>query len=434
MAHHINWHEHRAFLQLLIKWTILGSAVGVLAGIASALFLAALEKVTALRVANPSLILLLPVAGFALGWLYLRFGGESARGNNLVIELLHVDTAPIPRRMAPLIFISTVITHLFGGSAGREGAAVQMGASLADTLRRVLGLQGADRRWMILAGISGGFASVFGTPLAGFVFALEVQSFGQLRYEGLIPCLVAALVGDLVTRGLGISHTAYPHLPEVSLNPLLLLQVALAGILFGLMSLLFIELIHAIKRLVKRYISFSPLALVVGGALVVLMTLLLGTQDYLGLSIPLIKASLDGSGVVTFAFLAKLLFTAVTLGVGFMGGEVTPLFVIGSTLGYTLGKLFGLDPTLMAALGFVAVFAGASNTPLACTLMGIELFGGGAALYLAVACFVAYLASGHRGIYAAQHIGTPKTPGIDGLTDETLESVASRRGAPPGSE
>ncbi len=427
MLRTINLSEHRTFLYILVKWSLLGGAVGVLAGTASAVFLAALSWATAFRIANPDLLFLLPVAGFGLGWIYHRYGGRAAQGTNLVIEEAHSNRDPIPQRMAPMILIGTVVTHLFGGSAGREGSAIQMGSSLADSLRRVLGLSGEDRRWMILAGISGGFGSVFGTPVAGFVFALEVQSFGRVGYEGLIPCLVAAVVGDIVTRAWGITHSQYPPMPDTPVQPLLLIEVLLAGIVFGLASLLFIELIHRIKRLVKRNITYPPLSLVMGGIAVIVMTLILGSQDYLGLSLPLIKSSLDGTGVVTFAFLAKLIFTAVTLGTGFMGGEVTPLFVIGSTLGYTLGRLLGVDPAFMASIGFVAVFAGASNTPLACTLMGVELFGGGAILYLALGCFVAYMASGHRGIYSTQRIGAVKTSGQDVVIGESLESYTVRQ-------
>jgi H+/Cl- antiporter ClcA/CBS domain-containing protein len=328
--------------------------------------------------------------------------------------------------MAPLVLVGSVITHLFGGSAGREGTAVQMGASLADTLRRVLRLNAPDRRLMIMAGISGGFGSVFGVPVAGFVFGMEVQQVGRIRYEGIIPCLIASCVGDLVTRAWGAPHTHYPQMPASAIDPLLLAKVLLAGVLFGLTSLLFIELTHAVRRGMQRLSKWTPLHPLLGGSAIIVLTLLVGTQDYLGLSLPLIQHSLDGSGVVAQAFLLKLIFTALTLGSGFLGGEVTPLFVIGSTLGYTLAAPLGIDPAFLASIGFVAVFAGAANTPLACALMGIELFGGGAALYLFAGCAVAYLASGHRGIYMTQILSAPKAsvPGI--REGENLHSIAQR--------
>jgi H+/Cl- antiporter ClcA len=418
-----------SFLRALAKWILLGGAVGVLAGTASAVFLVSLAWATGFRVEHPELLFLLPFAGFAVGWLYYRFAGSAAQGNNLVIEEVHANKARIPLRMAPFVLFGTVVTHLFGGSAGREGTAIQMGASLADGARRLLRLSPEDRRLMLMAGISGGFGSVFGTPVAGFVFGMEVQSIGRIRYEGIIPCLVAAVVGDLVTRAWGVSHSHYPTLINVEIDALLLLKVVLAGVAFGLTSILFVEFIHTIKRLHSRYLKYPPLRSFVGGAVIVGLTLLVGTQDYLGLSLPLIQQSVSGTGVDTFAFLLKLVFTAVTLGSGFMGGEVTPLFVIGSTLGFTLGRLLGVDPAFMASIGFVAVFAGASNTPLACSLMALELFGGGggSALYIVVGCVIAYLASGHRGIYVTQIVHSPKSFGVDVLADESLRSIAERR-------
>jgi len=422
----VNGAEHRAFGVILVKWIVLGSIVGVLSGTASAIFLVSLNWATAVRTTNPMLLFLLPIAGFIIGWSYYRIGGSAARGNNLVIEQVHLNKDPIPLRMAPMVLIGTVLTHLFGGSAGREGTAIQMGSSLADWLRRVLKLEGEDRRLLVLAGISGGFGSVFGTPIAGFVFALEAPAMGRIRYEGVIPCLTAALVGDLVTRAWGVTHTQYPALAEMAINPLLLLTVVLAGVGFGWVSLIFIELLELIRHTSRKFISYPPLRPVVGGLVIIGLTLLLGKQDYLGLSLPLIKDTMNGTGVEPLAFLLKVIFTAVTLGTGFVGGEVTPLFVMGATAGYSIGRLLGIDPAFMAALGFVAVFAGASNTPLACTIMAVELFGGGSMLYVGVACFVAYLASGHRGIYGTQRIATPKTAtGV--LPDESVEAFAKRR-------
>lgn len=426
---HLNGNDFIAFGKTSAKWTLFGGSAGALAGIASAVFLISLNWATEVRVANPQIIFLLPFMGFLVAWVYARFGGAAALGNNLVIDEVNRNRSKIPLRMAPLVLLGTVITHLFGGSAGREGTAIQMGASLADGLRRLLRLGPDDRRLLIMAGISGGFGSVFGVPVAGFVFGMEVQSVGRIRYEGIIPCMAAAYVGDLVTRALGAPHSHYPALINRAIEPALLFQVIVAGVLFGLTSLLFIELTHGVKYLMRRITPWTPLYPVFGGCAVLGLTYLVGTTDYLGLSLPLIHDSLDGAGVVAFAFLLKLIFTAVTLGTGYLGGEVTPLFVVGSTLGYTLGGLLGVDPVFLAAIGMVAVFAGASNTPLACAIMGIELFGGGSALYLFLGCVVAYLASGHRGIYTTQPIGTPKSLGVDVLDGENLGALAQRRGA-----
>jgi H+/Cl- antiporter ClcA len=391
-----------------IRWLALGTLVGTLAGVASAVFLIALDWATQTRIDNSQLIFALPLAGFMLGWMYHHYAGVAAQGNNLLIQQIQQNDAPIPRRMAPFILLATVWTHLFGGSAGREGAAVQMGGSLADAVRRLFKLEGEDRRALLLAGMSGGFGGVFGTPLAGFIFALEVQRFGSLRYDGLIACLTGAIVADLVARALGIQHTHYPALPIQSIQPVWMILALLTGVASGLTAQLYIRLHHWIKTQAAQRIPYPPLRPFIGGCLIILLTLIVGNQDYLGLSLPLINRSLNGEGVVLVAFALKLLCTAITLGMGFVGGEVTPLFVMGSTLGYALGSVLGVEPSMLAALGFVGVFAGASNTPLACTLMGIELFGGGGAVYLAVACFTAYLLSGARSIYPAQQTGTPK--------------------------
>src|SRR5258708_7838306 len=342
-------HELRATVQTVAQWIVLGSAAGALAGIASAVFLVTLQWATMIRLADPRLLLLLPVAGFLVGWTCVRFGKGVGRGMNLISDELDEHRRTILLRMAPMILIGTVLTHLFGGSAGREGTAIQMGASLADWLRRRLGLKPEQRRLLLMAGISGGFGSVFGTPVAGFVFGLEVQSVGRIRYEGIVPCFTAALVGDWVTRfliqGLGLTHSHYPQLVPLDSDPGLLLKVVLAGIVFGVTSLLFVELTHAIKHITGNVVRWSPLRPIIGGLLIIALTLLVGSQDYLGLSLPLIQKSVGGGDVVPFAFLLKLVFTSVTLGTGFMGGEVTPLFVIGATSGSTDGRLLCIDQT-----------------------------------------------------------------------------------------
>ncbi len=403
--------EMLALLRHIGRWLLLAGLVGVLTGAASALFLALLDLATQTRLANGWLLFLLPIGGFIVGYVYWRYGGLAVGGTGHVIDQAHTLSSRVPARMAALVLFGTVMTHLFGGSAGREGTAVQMGASLADSARRLLKITDPqDRRWLIQAGISAGFSAIFGTPIAGIVFGLEVLNVGRVRYDALIPCLISAVVGDLTARALGAHHAHYPQTALTGLDGGLVLKVALAGAIFGLCAWAFISLMHAIKHAAARFIAWPPLRPVVGGLIVIALAVLLNTSDYLGLSLPLIQQSVGGEGVPVTAFALKLIFTAVTLGTGFMGGEVTPLFVIGSTLGYTLGTALGVDPLWLASIGFVAVFAGASNTPLACALMGIELFGGGAALYLVIGCVMAYVFSGHRGIYMTQRLDTPKSP------------------------
>ncbi len=403
--------EYGRLVARLARWLVLGSLVGVLAGLSSAAFLASLEWATRQFDRHPNLLYGLPLAGLAIGLAYHYGGGRAVEGNNLIIDEIHEPTEWVPRRMAPMVFVGTVATHLFGGSVGREGTAIQMSGSLTDLANRVLRLRPDDRRIMLVAAIAGGFGAVFGVPLAGAVFALEVQSVGRLRYEALVPCLVASVVGDMVVLGLGIEHELTPHLGDVELDAALLGKVALAGVAFGLLGTAFTVATHGVKHIAARFVAWSPARPLIGGLVVVAMTLAVGDRLYNGLSTPLVELSFFGGPVPTWAFLGKLVFTAVTLGSGFVGGEVTPLFVMGATLGATLAGVLDVPVPLLAALGFVAVFAGAANTPLACTIMGVELFGGGAVAYFAVVCVVAYVFSSHRGIYSAQLLGDQKLPG-----------------------
>jgi H+/Cl- antiporter ClcA len=341
----------------------------------------------------------------------------------------------VPSRMAPLVLIGTLITHLFGGSAGREGTAVQMGGSLAGTWARWLRLNEEDTRILLMSGVAAGFGAVFGTPLAGAIFAIEVLAIGRLSYQALIPCLIASIIGDEVESAWGIGHTHFAIVmgdplsavsTTTSLDWLLSGKVAIAAVFFGLASVLFAELTHALNWTFNRWIAIAWLRPAVGGCIVILLVWLLGDRDYLGLGVAAnpndpaavtIQSSFQAGGAGWLSWWWKLLFTAVTVSCGFKGGEVTPLFFIGAALGNVLGQLLGAPVDLMAGLGFVAVFAGATNAPLACTIMALELFapGNGSLLssgfvvYAAIACFLSYFLSGHSSIYHAQRIGVPKT-------------------------
>jgi H+/Cl- antiporter ClcA len=388
----------------LARWIALAGLVGVVSGVASAALLRALRWATDTRADHPWLLALLPVGGLAVGLLYHYLGGRADEGNNLVLDEIHESRDRVPELMAPFVFIGNTVTVLFGGSVGREGTALQMSASLADTISRILRLDDDDRRTMLVAALAGGFGGVFGVPLAGAVFAIEVQARGRLRTDTLVPCLTASVVADLVVRGLGIRHGVTPTTGTVDLTWSLAGKVALAGIAFALVATLFVDLTHGLTRLFGALIPWKPGRPVLGGLCVIGLTLLVGNQTYNGLSLPLLDHALRGQPVGDWAFLLKLVFTAVTLGALFKGGEVTPLFVIGATLGATLAGVLGVPVTLLAALGYVAVFAAASNTPLACTIMGVELFGAGALPYFAIACVVAYACAPPRGIYRSQRV------------------------------
>jgi H+/Cl- antiporter ClcA len=378
-----------------------------MAGSASAFLLVSLNWATNVRESHRWLILLLAPAGLLVGCLYHYLGKSVEAGNNLLLEEVHDPKAVIPLRMTPLILLGTIITHLFGGSAGREGTALQTGASLADQLTRPLRLTASHRRILLMAGISAGFASVFGTPLGGAIFGIEVLAIGTLSYDAIGPCFVAAFVGEFVTHAWGVNHTLYRVESVPALNLSGMLSAMAAGVIFGLVGMAFAKTTHAISHLAKRLIAFAPLRPFAGGLIVTAAVFSLGTTKYIGLGIPTIVASFH-TKLPPYDFAAKFLFTAVTLGAGFKGGEVTPLFFIGSTLGNAISHVLPLPSSLLAGMGFVAVFAGAANTPVASTLMAIELFGAEAGAFAGIACVMSYLCSGHTGIYHAQRVGRSK--------------------------
>lgn len=418
-------------LKAALAWGAVLAPMAAAVGSLCALFLWSLDLATRTRFAHPWLLFGLPLAGLAMGLAYRWKGGPVEAGNNLIVEQIHQPGGGVPLRMAPMVLVSTVATHLFGGSAGREGTAVQIGGSLASAFGRLFRLDPARTRVLLMAGIAAGFGAVFGTPVAGAVFALEVLTVGQVRYEALIPCLVAGLIGDWTCQAWGIEHTAYAvRTPVIGLQPLLLAKVAVAGIAFGLAGLMFAEAQHRLSALFKRLFPYAPLRPAIGGAIVIALALGLGTRAYLGLGVwspdpadPTILGFFSPDRIDHWSWLLKIAFTVVTLSAGFKGGEVTPLFFIGAALGNALSGWLGAPTDLFAALGFVAVFAGAANTPLACTIMGVELFGGGQTAYVAVACFTAYLCSGHSGIYLSQRLGAPKTDSDKLAPDLTLRQA-----------
>lgn len=408
-----------------LRWLAVIVPMAMAIGSACAFFLWSLDRVTSLRFQHPWLLFLLPIAGLGVGCLYHYWGRSAEGGNNLIMDQIHRPGGGVPRRMAPLILFGTLVTHLFGGSAGREGTAVQMGGSIASAFCRLFHLHAEKVRIALMAGIAAGFGAVFGTPLAGAVFALEVLMVGRMEYAALLPCFIAAVTGDWTCRAWGITHTHYhitylaTDLPPASyfhLDAWLLTKIVIASTAFGFASKLFAETSHRLSALFKRLIPYGPLRPVLGGLLIIGLFFLVGTSDYLGLGV----SSPDPKAVTIVSFFQsgdihywswfwKILFTTITLSSGFKGGEVTPLFFIGAALGNALAGVLGAPADLFAGLGFVAIFAGATNTPLACTLLGMELFGATHAIYIATACFLAYLFSGHSGIYLSQLIAVPKT-------------------------
>ncbi|MCP1259935.1 voltage-gated chloride channel family protein [Acetobacter lambici] len=407
----------------VLHWSGLLLPMAACVGTLCAVFLWALDHVTDYRFAHPGLLWFLPVAGVAVGLAYHWFGRSAEGGNNLIVDQIHEPGGGVPLRMAPLVLIATVVSHLFGASVGREGTAVQIGGSIASGFARLFRLDDNGVRIILMAGIAAGFGAVFGTPVAGAVFAMEVLSIGCIDYRALVPVAAASILADMVCHSWGIHHVPYrigfAGYPDLSgqifhTDPVLLLKVGVASVCFGLTSLLFAESVHRLSPVFRTLCPIAWLRPAIGGVLTIALVFIAGSRDYLGLGV--VAATPDGASILNFfhpgdytwSWLWKLVFTVAALSTGFKGGEVTPLFFIGAGLGHTLSTFLGVPTDLLAAVGFVAVFAGAANTPLACTFMGVELFGATDVIYIATGCFVAYLCSGHSGIYLSQRIGVPK--------------------------
>ena len=382
---------------------VLGVVVGVIGGGVAYVFLRTLNWANTSRIDHGNLIYFLPLAGLVIGLMYHHFGERVANGSNLVLEEIHEPGAGVPRRMAPMVFLSTAISHLFGASTGREGAGIQITASIADTIARPFSPSPETRKLLLITAISAAFGGLFGVPIGGMVFALEVQENGRIRYEAMLPALLAGLVGFQIVESLSIKHLITGTLVPVDLSLALSWKLVVLSAVSSILALAFIQLTHSVHRVAHSLIKWQPLRPVVGGCIVLLLVLVSGTREYLGLSTHLAEGAFAGAvGIAVGAFAWKLVFTSVSLGTGFIGGEMVPLFIIGALAGAQTGRLLHASIPLFAAIGMMATFAAASNTPIACIVIGIELFGIGAILPLAIACVLSYAISGRRGIYHSQ--------------------------------
>ncbi|TGM74097.1 chloride channel protein [Leptospira mtsangambouensis] len=389
-----------------IQWILAIGWIAVFVGSASAFFLVTLEKVSQLRELHSSLVYFLPLAGFTIGWFYFHYGKNVSKGNNLLIEEIHSPTSIIPIRMAPFVFLGTIITHLFGGSAGREGTAVQMGGAISHQLVRLFPLKIKDQQTLIILGISAGFSSVFGTPLAATIFSIEVIRIGNYRWNLFFPSLVTAYLSHWVCLFWGVGHSHYPKI-LFDLNGTIIVFLVVIAIFSGLVARSFSWFVHNLSQWLSDWVRYPPLRPFVGGIVIILLIGFGLSPIYLGLGLPTIQAAFQIQLPIE-TFLLKILVTVVTIGSGFKGGEVTPLFFIGASLGNIFGYFDHSHLSLFVALGFISVFAGASNTPIASAIMGMELFGWEAGILFFMATWIAYIASGHTSIYQSQLIGKPK--------------------------
>jgi H+/Cl- antiporter ClcA len=388
-----------------VKWLAIYILVGGIVGSATAFFLQSLDYVTLLRTNHIWVVYFLPIAGLIIGLVYYYYGESANKGNNLLIEthqsLENGETSkPIPFKMAPMVLISTLLTHIAGGSAGREGTAVQMGGAIADQFTGFFKLNAADRKTILIIGISSGFAAVFGTPLAGAIFALEILSIKKVKINQVFASFFVAYIAHYSCLAWQVKHTIYsiPNIPAISLTTLA--WAIVAGIIFGLTALAFTSTGRLFENIFNK-IKFEPLRPFIGGIIIALFIVVFNSTKFIGLGIPTIQdAFINNAG--QFDFVIKLILTSFTLSAGFKGGEVTPLFFIGATLGNILIWFIPLPMALLAGMGFVAIFSGATNCVYASIALGLELFGMKAGVYIGLASVVAYFTSGPNGIYSAQ--------------------------------
>lgn len=383
-----------------IKWTLVASAVGIACGLVGTMFHFGVHEATVFRTAHPWVLYLLPVAGLVIGSIYTLLG-TAGLGTNDIIEAVHQGKV-LPILLLPTIFVSTILTHLCGGSAGREGAALQMGGAIGQFFGRNFQLDDRDLRVATLAGMAAFFSALFGTPLAATVFAIMVISIGVIYHVALYPSLLAALVAYGVSLYMGVEPTRFTVAAPAQ-DPWMYIRVAVLGVLCALVSILFCRVMHGTEHLMKK-IRNPWLRVIVGGVTIIVLTLLFGT-DYNGAGMEIVTAAIEqGRVAVPWAFLLKLLFTAVTLAAGFKGGEVVPSFFVGASFGCAVAPLLGVPAGFGAAVGLAAVFCGVTNCPLASTLLAVELFGDQGVLYFALACCLSYMLSGYQGLYSSQTI------------------------------
>lgn len=385
----------------ILKWIVLSAATGLMAGAAAAVFLFALDRATRWREAHPQIIWFLPLAGLALGLFYHAYGRSVEKGTGLILEQIHDPQNIIPLRMAPMILLGTVLTHLFGGSAGREGTAVQMGSSLADQLSRLFPVSKEERKTLLIAGAGAGFSAAIGAPWAGALFGLEVIQVGHLRLFALGECLISSFVAYYFCRWLGAPHSIFPPVTEVSYSAMSFMWVLIAGMCFGIAANIFMRFTHAVESVQKRFVKSPIWRPFVGGVILVLLYWWQGSDRYAGLGIPVIQEAFHQS-LSWWDPILKTILTGLTIGSGFKGGEFIPLVFVGTSLGSALAVVLPLGIPLLAALGFAAVFGAAANTPIACAIMACELFGWKIAPYALLACWAAYFMTGHLGIYKNQ--------------------------------
>lgn len=396
-------------LRLLLRWILYSVLTGAFVGLIGVAFVYTIQWVTSFRGNHPWVLLTLPLGGLLIIWLYRISRDQNDRGTNMVLASLRSE-AELPVQMAPLIFVSTIVTHLCGGSAGREGAALQLGGSIGSVLSRLFRLAERDKQILILCGMSAAFSAIFRTPIAAPIFAMEVVCVGAMRYAALVPCTIASLTASWLAGKLGIPLAGFSVTDVPSFQVIPALKILLLGVCCAAVSIVFCILLHQTEKQLKQHIANPYLRILVASGILWVLILLVRNQDYLGIGSDVIGRAIAGK-VIWYAFLAKMLFTAVTLGGGFKGGEIVPSFFIGATFGCLFGQLLEVSPSFCAAVGMTALFCGVTNCPLASLMIAVELFGSAGAPYYLLAIAVSYLLSGYYGLYGEQTFLSSKFTG-----------------------
>lgn len=390
------------YISAFLKWVIIAAVVGVIGGILGSLFHLSIDYVTEFRLSHSFIIFILPLGGIIIAAMYRLFSSKGKIDTNRVIESVR-EGEKVPLVMIPLIFISTVITHLLGGSAGREGAALQLGGSIGYNFGKLLHLRKNDMHIIVMSGMSAVFAALFGTPLTAAIFAIEVTSVGVLHYAGLLPCLISSVTAAQIAKKFNLHPVKFNGVDFASINWDIMVKVILLSILCALVSILFCAVIKKSEHLMDKLFKNSFIRAFAGGVIIVILTLIVGSRDYNGAGMDIITKAINAEAKGE-AFLLKIIFTAITISSGFKGGEIVPAFFIGSTFGCCAAPLLGLEPGFAAAIGFIALFCGVVNCPVASILLALEVFGGEGMIFFAIACSVSYMMSGCFGLYHSQKI------------------------------
>ncbi|MBE6071329.1 MAG: chloride channel protein [Clostridium butyricum] len=392
----------KKYIVTFIRWVTTAAVTGLFGGVIGSLFHISVQCATNFRISNDWVVFMLPIGGIIIISIYKLLKLDNNVGTNLVIESIRTD-GKVPFAMAPLIFISTVITHLFGGSAGREGAALQLGGSIGSQIGNILKLDEKDMHLITLCGMSGVFSALFGTPLTATFFAMEVISVGIIYYSSFIPCIVSSIVAYEVSLFFGLEPVCFTleYIPELSLDNMI--KIAILGALCAVVSIIFCRSLHKTSKLVNTKIKNDYLRIILGGVAIVILTIIVGSRDYNGAGMDIIANAINGNAKFE-AFILKIVFTSITISVGYKGGEIVPTFFIGATFGCVAAKFLGIDPGFGAAIGLISLFCGVANTLISSIVLSIELFGANGVMLFSIACGVSYMLSGYYSLYSSQKI------------------------------